>query len=575
MGEARGCGKSRGGATDDDQERRMKLPPGVSASDFAAAITQFEDAVGKEWVFTSDEDVALYRDAYSPFMGEPEEKFASAAVAPDGVEQVQKIVRTANQYKIPIYPVSTGKNLGYGGSAPVLSGSVVLDLKRMNRILEVNERNAYVLVEPGVSYFDLYRHIQEKGLKLWVDVPDPGWGSPVGNALDRGGGYLMPQYRNHFDSHCGMEIVLANGEIMRTGMGAMPGAKTWQEYKSGFGPWIDGMFSQSNFGVVTKMGFWLMPQPDSYFSGVVTVPRHNDLVPLVRILTYLENTRVTNGMPDLGSPLLGIPMLSEFAARFDQGSSPFERPQDAELTALVAKAGGEMSPELDDYAQKKGIGYWNCKLSFYGAAKANAANWAFAKEKFSEIPGAKFEELENYKLPLTPEQQEKVHKPQFGIPSLAMFSIGARSAINPTPASGHMWFSPIIPRTGEAIFEANRVFAAAAKEFGLPFLNFNLPSTYWERAFIFIFAFPVVKDVETNKKNRAAFQKLVKVAADHGWGEYRTPPAFQDAIMATYSYNNNALLRFHETVKDAIDPNGILSAGRYGIWPKHIREAKA
>jgi (+)-pinoresinol hydroxylase len=564
-----------GGATDGNQERKMKLPPGVSASDFAAAIQQFQDAVGKEWVFTSDEDVALYRDAYSPFMGEPEEKFASAAVAPESVEQVQKVVRVANQYKIPIYPVSTGKNLGYGGSAPVLSGSVVLDLKRMNRIVEVNERNAYVLVEPGVSYFDLYRYIQEKGIKLWVDVPDPGWGSPVGNALDRGGGYLMPQFRNHFDSHCGMEIVLANGEIMRTGMGALPGSKTWQEYKSGFGPWIDGMFSQSNFGVVTKMGFWMMPQPDSYFSGIVTVPRHNDLIPLVRILTYLENTRATNGMPDLGSPLFGIPMLSEFAARFDQGSSPFDRPQDAELTALIAKAGGEMSPELDDYAQKKGIGYWNCKLSFYGAPKANAANWAFAQEKFSEIPGARFDDGESYKLPLTPEQQEKVHKPQFGIPSLAMFSIGARSPMNPTPANGHMWFSPIIPRTGEAIFEANRVFAAAAKEFGLPFLNFNLPSTYWERSFIFIFAFPVTKDVETNKKNRAAFEKLIKVAAEHGWGEYRTPPAFQDAIMATYSYSNNALLRFHETVKDAVDPNGILSAGRYGIWPKHIREAKS
>jgi 4-cresol dehydrogenase (hydroxylating) len=85
----------------------------------------------------------------------------------------------------------------------------------------------------------------------------------------------------------------------------------------------------------------------------------------------------------------------------------------------------------------------------------------------------------------------------------------------------------------------------------------------------------VTKDVETNKKNRAAFEKLIKVASEHGWGEYRTPPAFQDAIMATYSYNNNALLRFHETVKDAIDPNGILSAGRYGIWPKHLREAKS
>jgi len=553
----------------------MRVPPGVSAADFAEAIRQFEEAIGKEWVFTSNEDVALYRDAYSPLMGEPDEMLASAAIAPDGVEQVQKVVRISNRYKIPIYPVSTGKNLGYGGSAPVLSGSVVLDLKRMNRILEVNERNAYALVEPGVSYFDLYRYIQEKGLKLWVDVPDPGWGSPIGNSLDRGGGYLMPQYRNHFDSHCGMEVVLADGEVMRTGMGALPGAQTWQEYKSGFGPWIDGMFSQSNFGVVTKMGFWLMPEPDSYLSGTVTVPRHDDLIPLVNILNYLENTRVTNGMPDLASPLLGIPMLSEFAARFDQGSTPFDRPQDAELTALIAKAGGNMSPELDDYAQRKGIGYWSCKLSFCGAPEANAANWAFAQEKFSAIPGAKFEPGESYKLPLTPEQREKVHKPQFGIPSLAMFSIGARSAMNPEPSNGHMWFSPIIPRTGEAIFEANRVFAQAAKELGLPFLNFNLPSTYWERAFIFIFAFPVVRDIETNKKNRAAFRKLIQVAADHGWGEYRTAPVFQDAIMNTYSFNNHALLHFHETVKDAIDPNGILSAGRYGIWPKHVREAKS
>ena len=550
----------------------MKVPPGVSPADFSEAIKQFEEAVGKDWVFTSDEDVALYRDPYSPFLGEPEELLASAAVAPDGVEQVQAVVRIANQYKIPIYPVSTGKNLGYGGSAPVFSGSVVLDLKRMNRILEVNEESAYALVEPGVSYFDLYRYIQEKGLKLWVDVPDPGWGSPVGNALDRGGGYLMAQYRNHFDSHCGMEVVLANGEIIRTGMGAMPGAKTWQEYKSGFGPWVDGIFSQSNFGVVTKMGFWLMPEPEAYLSGTVMLSRHADLIPMVKILNYLENTRVTNGMPDLGSPLLQIPMIAEIDV-FNRGDGP--PPPDAELAGLLAKSDAGYSPELEQYALKKGISYWSCKLSFYGAQKANEANWEFAKERFSTIPGAKFVEGESYKLPLTPEQREKVHKPQFGIPSLTMFSIGARSPVNPTPTNGHMWFSPIIPRTGEAIIEANRVFNEAAKEFGIPALAFSLPSCYWERAFIFIFAFPVTRDVETNKKNRAAFKKLVQRAAEHGWGEYRTAPAYQDTIMNTYGYNNHSLLRFHETLKDAVDPNGILSAGRYGIWPKHLRKSNA
>ena len=125
----------------------MKVPPGIKQGDFAQALSQFETAVGKEWVFTSDEDVDLYRDAYSPFWGEPDERAASAALAPGSVEQVQAVVRIANRFRIPIYPISTGRNLGYGGSAPNYSGSVVLDLKRMNRVLEVNESMAYALVK--------------------------------------------------------------------------------------------------------------------------------------------------------------------------------------------------------------------------------------------------------------------------------------------------------------------------------------------------------------------------------------------------------------------------------------------
>jgi len=539
----------------------MKLPPGVTGKDFADALKQLEGAVGKSWVFSSDEDVALYRDAYSPFWGEPEERVASAAVAPDGVEQVQKVVKIANTYKIPIYPISTGKNLGYGGSAPNLSGSLVLDLKRMNRILDVNPRNHSALVEPGVSYFDLYRYIQEKGYKLWIDVPDPGWGSPIGNSLDHGGGYLQPMYRNHFDSHCGMEVVLPNGELLRTGMGALPDAQTWQQYKFGFGPWIDGMFSQSNLGVITKMGFWLMPEPDAYLTGTVTVPKYGDLIPLVDILTFLENSGVSNAMPGLGSPLLGGFMMP---------------PPAPEVTALLQKTGGDISsPDLQKYAQDKSLPYWSCTVKFYGPVKGIQAHWEYAKEKFSAIPGAKFQDGEFYKLPLTPEQFKQVHKPEFGIPSLETFSIGARSAINPNPSAGHIWFSPIIPRTGEAVLEANKVFSKAAKDFGLPVLSFSLPSTYWMRAFIFIFGFPITHDVATNKKNRESFKKLIQIAAEHGWGEYRTAPAFQDAVMETYSFNNHALRRFHETIKDAVDPNGIISAGRYGIWPKHLRGTKA
>ena len=539
------------------------LPPGVSRGDFDKALAEFGAAIGKDWVFTSDEDVALYRDAYTPFWGEPEERLASAAVAPDSTEAVQAIVRIANKYKIPLYPISTGKNLGYGGSAPALSGSVVLDLKRMNRVLEVDEKNAFALVEPGVSYFDLYRHIQEKKLKLWIDCPDPGWGSLIGNALDRGGGYTAHAFRNHFDAHCGMEVVLGTGEVMRTGMGALPGAKTWQQYKVGYGPWIDGMFSQSNFGIVTKMGFWLMPEPEAYLSGLITVGKRADLTPLIDIMNELENQGVYNGMPFIGSPLNGS---------IEPGEQ-FRFPVDPEVQRLLDRPGDFPVAELEAFCARTGTGFWGLKLQFYGPAEVIRAQWAHAKKRFAAIPGAKFEDQPLINLPLSPEQAEKVHKVVFGIPNLSIFFIGARSETSP-PGDGHIWFSPIIPRTAEAIFEAQQVFGEAAKEMGLPMSPLSLPGTYWHRAFIFIFGFPITRDVKTNRENREKFRKLIKIAADHGWGEYRTPPAYQDDVMAAYSFNNNALLRFHETVKDAVDPNGILSAGRYGIWPKHLRGRK-
>ncbi len=528
----------------------MRVPPGVSRSTFVDAVRLFREAVGKEWVFTDDEDVDLYRDAYSPLWGQPDERIASAAVAPKTVEEVQQIVRIANDRRIPIYPISTGRNLGYGGSAPNYSGSVVLDLKRMNRILDVSERHSSALVEPGVSYFDLYRYMEEKGIKLWIDMPDPGWGSPIGNSLDHGGGHTSTPYRNHFDSHCGMEVVLPDGDILRTGMGAMPNAQTWQQYKMGVGPWIDGLFSQSNFGVVTKMGFWLMAQPDAFLTGTVYVPRHDDLIPLVDILSYLENSGVVNGMPALGTPLL-------------RGNK--------DVQEMIAK--GADKNQIEAYGREKGIPYWSATLKFYGPEKAIRELWNYSKEKYAEIPGATFEDGEFYKMPLTAEQiRDKIRKSEFGIPSLDIFSIGARTETNPTPTHGHVWFSPIIPRTGEAILEANQVFEDTAKRLDIPFLGFSLPTTFWNRAFIYLFGFPITRDPEKDKKMRESFEEIVKVAAEHGWGEYRTAAVFQDAVVDTYSFNNHALRRFHETLKDAIDPHGIISPGRYGIWPKNLRK---
>jgi FAD/FMN-containing dehydrogenase len=527
----------------------MRVPPGLRAADFAEAIKQFEAAVGKDWVFTSDEDVDLYRDAYSPLWHEAEEPIPSAAVAPDGVEQVQAVLQVANRYKIPLWTISTGRNLGYGGSAPLLSGSVVLDLKRMNRVLEVNDKNHYALVEPGVSYFDLYKYIHERGLKVWIDPPDPGWGSPVGNSLERGGGYTP--MRDHYDNHCGMEVVLANGEIVRTGMGALPGAKTWQQYKYGFGPYIDGIFSQSNLGVVTKLGIWLLPEPEAYRTGTVMVSKHDDLLKLVEVFAYLMNSGIVQATTLVTSPLW------------------FSRPN-PELDAL--RFNGEVAG-LEDYAKRHNIPYWSVNLPLYGPARVIEAQWEFAKDKFSAaIPGVTFADGPSYRFPLSSEQVANLSDTvPFGIPSLSIFSIMGPKG------QGHLGFSPIIPMTGEAVLESQKVFTQVYRDLGSPTgsaASFPVFS-FFARAFVNIYLFPVVHDVETNRKTREIYRRLIKESAARGWGEYRTHTTFMNDIAETYSFNNHALLRLHETMKDALDPNGILSPGKNGVWPKTMRKERA
>ena len=506
-----------------DSTAPVRTPPGVSRADFNRALSAWRQSVGNDGVFTSEADLGLYRDAYSPYWDEPGERVASAAVAPVSLEEVQAVVRVANQYRIPLYAISTGRNLAYGGSAPVHSGSVVLDLKRMNRVIEVSERNAYALVEPGVSYFDLYEHITKAGLDVWIDPPDPGWGSVIGNALDGGGGWTASPFRDHFGSHCGMEVVLANGEVMRTGMGALPNSKSWQHNRWGFGPWVDGLFRQGNYGVVTKMGFYLMPRPEAMQTATVRVSRAEDAIPLIDTLNLLENQHVVNGSTGLG------------------GSG----------------------------------GNWQLQLPIYGPERVVRAQMEYCREQFAKIPGSVFTEGELIRTPLDAATLERVRKVNFGVPDLSTFGFLGRNQASPEPPGGHMDFSPILPRTGEALLE----FAA--------FYNENLPRvseggtlrflgpvymTNWDRTLVALIMFPVGKDKVMNAKMRAAFEKWVQLCGERGWGEYRTPAVFQDAVAREYSYNNGSLTRMRETIKDAVDPNGILSPGRYGVWPKHLRK---
>src|SRR5262245_7128136 len=119
------------------------------------------------------------------------DKRPAGVVYPASTAQVQAVVRLANRLKVPLYPISTGHNIGLGSRSAPREGQVVVDLGfRLNRILEVDERLAYAVVEPGVTYQALYDELVRRGNKLMLDVTTGQTrGGMMGRAHDEVAGY--------------------------------------------------------------------------------------------------------------------------------------------------------------------------------------------------------------------------------------------------------------------------------------------------------------------------------------------------------------------------------------------------
>src|SRR5450432_4664741 len=196
----------------------------------ASAARQWSEVVGPENVIT---DSSSLRTAETG-------TFASshripAIVRPANRAEVQECLRIANRSGTPVYPISSGKNWGYGSSVPAADGCVLLDLGRMNRIVDFSEELGYVTVEPGVTQAQLYAFLQDRGSALWMDStgasPDC---SLIGNTVERGFGHTP--YGDHFANSCGLQVVLADGDVIDTGFSRFPSAHAGPLFRWGVGP---------------------------------------------------------------------------------------------------------------------------------------------------------------------------------------------------------------------------------------------------------------------------------------------------------------------------------------------------
>jgi 4-cresol dehydrogenase (hydroxylating) flavoprotein subunit len=222
------------------------------------ALAELRKIVGADNVLTDPNLIAEYERA----------TFATSqriplVILPGSTEEVKDIVRIANQYRLRLYPISRGRNWGFGSRVPVESGCCIVDLKRMNRILEFDENSAVITVEPGVTFEQAAAFLQEKKSSLYLTVTGgPPEGSVLANALERGAGVGPLGDRAKYCN--GLEVVLPTGEIIHTGCEAFANSRVGKIAQFGLGPSIDGLFFQSNFGIVTKMSVWLARKPN-YF----------------------------------------------------------------------------------------------------------------------------------------------------------------------------------------------------------------------------------------------------------------------------------------------------------------------
>jgi FAD/FMN-containing dehydrogenase len=177
----------------------------------------------------------------------------SYVVLPEERDDVVATLKIANEYNIPVGVMAGGINAG--GNAIPSEGGILLDLKRMDRIVEINTDSGYAIIEPGVTQDQLSVALREKGYRMHMTTA-PGGATALGGSLARGTGSLTTR---HFDSIVDLEVVLPDGTVFNTGSSMFPHAGPHLRY----GPFPDvaGLLtcSYGTMGVITRASFRIYP----------------------------------------------------------------------------------------------------------------------------------------------------------------------------------------------------------------------------------------------------------------------------------------------------------------------------
>jgi 4-cresol dehydrogenase (hydroxylating) len=482
--------------------------------------------------------------------------------------EIQKIVKLANSHKIPIYPISTGKNWGYGTANPVKTNSIILDLSLMNKIIEFDNTLGFVRIEPGVTQQQLYEYLEKNNSKFQMDPTGSAPSTSVlANALERGFG--IGQYNNHFDSLSNLEIVLPKGELVNTGFGHYSNSKSANVYKYGIGPYIDGLFSQSNLGIVTVGTMYLAPKAESIEMMAIKFEDKNKLSAIIDSLQKLRINNICNSSINVFSRNRVLTTKTRF---------PFDMTNDSMMSKSISKqlgikhglsswtilTGLSGSKEQVSFAKKlirKELKKFDEKINFISEKKLEF----MMKNKWLIGPFIKhFQNLDIEQLYGSLKKALLIFK---GMPSTAsMQSPYFRSKrkyndYNPNPAQdncGLYWISPVVPFTGNDVIKVFQIGEKICTKY-----HFDFAPTYSLASSRFIDnTIPLMynkDDKEETLRAQKCNQELINEFKKAGYIIYRAGITSMDLVVD----KDDTFWKLKKDIKNQLDPNNIIAPGRY------------
>ena len=491
----------------------------------------------------------------------------AAALRPHERGQIPAIVAIAARFKVPLYPVSTGHNWGYGTALPVTDDCVVLDLSGLDRIVDFDPGNGLVTVEPGVTQGRLANFLDQGGHPYLVPVTGAGPScSLIGNALERG--YGITPHADHFGAVMTLEAVLADGRVYRSALSGINGEPLDRAFKWGIGPYLDGIFSQSGFGIVTEMSIALARRPDgikAFLFGLKREERLGELVARVREvlarypgvvggINLMNAHRVLAMAVPYPRERLGPDGLIPPGLLSELGRENQVNPWTGFGTlygsrGVVAAAQREIRAILRPLASR---------LIFVGPAGAStlARLGRLLPGSYRSRYARSLDMLER-SLQLVAGRPNETALP-------LCYWLGDRkapadAAMDPArDACGVIWYAPLVPMQPERVAAYLRMVTAIMREYRLePLITLTSVS---DRCFDSTVPLLFDLDSEASRENAwRCYWALLEAGRSQGFLPYRV--GIQ--TMGWLSENDSTYWQLVRQIKKALDPAAILSPGRY------------